>query len=203
MRKWRSRGIKSLVQAKVFFLPHHSVPLEWCNISCVGYVSLAELIHSILGWFGSPWNCLVRVWMEGNHSVLGSMIGGKKGQCWSFVITWVIKWYSEEKEILYFIIKEDEVGQLAERWVNSRMDLFSPDSSFHVEMPLFSELLVLDDMDFSPVTCFILGEWELWELEISFTSMTYSPMLCCLVCLWLPVLWGGRYWVLFGHHSLV
>ena len=85
----------------------------------------------------------------------------------------IIKWYSKEEEILNFVIRGGILGELAERWVNDKMDLFSPDSGFHVEMPLFFELQALSGMGFSPIMSFVLGVWgELWELEISLTFMT-------------------------------
>lgn len=85
----------------------------------------------------------------------------------------IIKWYTEEEDILNFLMKKGELGQLAERRVHGRMDLFSPDLGFYVEMPLFSELQALNSMSFSPIMSFILDEWgELWELEISFAFVT-------------------------------
>lgn len=55
-------------------------------------------------------------------------------------------------------MKKGELGQLAERRVHGRMDLFSPDLGFYVEMPLFSELQALNSMSFSPIMSFILDE---------------------------------------------
>lgn len=149
---WGNGGLKGLSHLSKPVsppTPHHNVPLEWYNISHVGYVWLVEVIHSILEWFGCPWNCLVRVWLKEDNSILGSRIGGRRSVLVFSHNMVVIKWYSEEKEILNFIIKEGELGQLAERWVKG-MDLFSPNSSSMWRCPYF-ESQTLNAMGFSPV----------------------------------------------------
>ena len=92
-------------------------------------------------------------------------------------------------------------GREMSQW--SKGFFFPPDSGFHVEMPLFSELQALSGMGFPLMMPSILGVWgEFWELEISFSLWLKAP--CCVT----EFVFGYKCpgyedtWVGFGHHSL-
>lgn len=101
-------------------------------------------------------------------------------------------------------LKGGELGQLAERWVSDRMDLFSPALGFHVKMPLFSELQALGGMEFFSYYVFHPG-WIKRPLSTWGFIHLYDLKHCAVLLCWSLAIIALRIKTLssLGFHSLV